>query len=164
MRTEQASKKWARVVVVGLVCCACEPLGQAYGCGYDLGYRTMDCVLDDVEVRRDSQNAWATACSAHEPLTEDQQSAGDEVCRGKSSLATVVACNDPGPERATLPDTCVSFGDDGTFGCPAGVSGECLCCEETPVACGDAGALCSRDADCCSADCDLATGLCNGSG
>ncbi len=132
-RNRNVAHAWARVVVVGLALCSCEPLGQAYGCGYDLGYGAADCFLDDVETRNASQDAWAAACSAHEPLTEEQQAAGDEVCRDKSSLSRVTACNDPGSNRSTLPTDCDSFGDDGTFGCPAGVSGECLCCETPPT-------------------------------
>lgn len=160
MSPTEAARAVARVVVAGLVCCACEPLGQAWGCGYQAGYSAMDCLLDDVETRRDSQDAWARACTSHEPLSEDQQAAGDEVCRRNSSVSKVVACDDPGANRTTLPNDCTSFGDDGTFGCPAGVSGECLCCETTPVACVDAGGACSRDADCCGADCDVAAGAC----
>lgn len=143
----------ARVVVAAVAFCACEPIGEAYGCGYDAGYAAMDCVLDDAAAREASQSAWESSCTAHEPLSADQQSAGDEVCRRDGGSARVVACDDPGDNRATLPDGCTSFGDDGTFGCPADVSGECLCCDEVLVSCTVGGDFCNEDADCCGGVC-----------
>jgi hypothetical protein len=152
--------RWrSRVVVVAVAAlCGCDLVVQAYGCGHDAGYGAMDCLLDDVEQRRASQAAWESSCASHDAVAADAQAAGDETCRGQGGPSRLVACDDPGPNRGTLPDGCSSFGDDGTFGCPADVSGECLCCDRALASCALGGDFCSRDEACCSGVCELADG------
>lgn len=149
---------WLRLLVVGGgLCLGCEPLGQSYGCGYDLGYNAADWVLGESEKRAASEAAWEEACAAHAPVPAAEQIAGDDACDDQGFGSRLRACDDPGAEHEVLPAGCDPFGAsiDAAFSCPAGVSGRCLCCANGPEACGLGGDFCDSDDRCCGGACAL---------